>query len=94
MRDKDYCHRWFDPLGINSLSEERLTRDLHRGQTAGDVNIFLPDSLINIAYNFGAQEEILSGKNEQERIDANNNFYQWLLQRENPLVYMLTGHYY
>lgn len=92
VNDSGFCHRWFDPISVNTLSEERLARDLKQGRRAGDVNMFFPESLKNIAYNFGAQEEVLTGKSEQWRRDSNEVFYQWLSTMHKPLVYMLTGH--
>jgi hypothetical protein len=94
VRNKDACRHWFDPDGVNTLSEKLITQDLPNPRRIGDVNIFIPESLINIAYNFGIHENILSGKSEARRLEANEDFYafyQRLSQSGQPLVYMLTG---
>lgn len=91
VRDQDSCHRWFDPQGANTLSQERLARDVRKGRNAGDINIFVPETLKNISYNLSTQEEVLSGKSNERRKELNEAFHKWLSQKKDPFIYMLTG---
>jgi hypothetical protein len=86
------CKRWFEPAGFNYLSEELLSHDLSQGALWGDFNIFMPESLKNIAYNFNEHEKFYTAKDMISRLHANYNFYNWLKKNNNkPLFYMLTG---
>jgi hypothetical protein len=92
VRNTGSCAAYFEPSGINYLSEERLASDLPNGRVMGDLNIFMPSNLRNIAYKLSFAEEFLSAKSESVRRRENSVFFQWLQGLNNkPLFYMLTA---
>lgn len=104
VNDQGYCHQYFSSISANTLSEKSLAKDLHNAKLWGDVNIFLPDTIGRIKYQFypgfaplGSNyledlEGYETGKLPEIRRLANYGFDHFLKnQGQKPIIYFLTG---
>ncbi len=92
------CEGLFSRWGMNQLAEKKLMKLVPKPHALGDVNVFMPDNLGRIKYNFYKDEEgrdqegMHSGKNVVFRQRINFEMDAWLLtQGSAPIVYFLTG---
>lgn len=104
INDRGVCSQYFSPIHVNTLSEERIADALLHGTRAGDVNVFKPESLSRIKYNYypGRHpfwdvflydlEEYHTGKPFEDRLAANRELSEWIKrQGGRTAIYFLTG---
>ncbi len=104
IEESGICIDYFSQFSVNSLSEAVMELVLENGKLLGDVNVFLPQALRRLKYQFYAEVDLItdqiiedyewidSGKSVQKRL-LTNTLLDLVIEHlgDSPLIYFLTG---